>query len=473
MTLPSLALFFAALIHAPLPFTVDASEDAEGAFPDAPHVQSFAFAQWKGRWVIIGGRRAGYHSVGGGPAEFLRNDANREVSVIDSTVHPAHTYHVSLDLLPPKLASVKDQWAATGQLYFQDGSKLYIAGGYGQDRAGKWVTFPLISEVDLPELIDGVTKGRLPAGSVTFAETPLVQSAGGELIKLSDGYFYLVMGHSFQGNYTTFEGQGEHDGEAASQTYLNEIRKLKISSLNGVLEVTLADKFRDETEFHRRDLNVAPIFSPQGLGLAVYGGVFTPETQLNYSKPVYLFPGSHPIIDNRFEQKLSAYTCAKLLLYDKTAASMYTTFFGGIGRYYWDEGVGQFVENPRIGTKVSPVYLDGMQWSDQISTIERNMAAGGEATSEVANPTALPGFVGTNAVFVPEPGIARAYPGTDILDFASIGNQKTFVGYIYGGIRAFPHRFPYTKTAPAYNAGTVPTEASALILKVYVQRASH
>src|SRR5579871_6337444 len=101
MTLSSLTLFFAALTHTPLPFTVDATEDAAAEFPGAPHVQSFSFAQWKGRWVIIGGRLAGYHSVGGGPAEFLRNDANREVWVIDTTVHPARTYHVSLDLLHP------------------------------------------------------------------------------------------------------------------------------------------------------------------------------------------------------------------------------------------------------------------------------------------------------------------------------------------------------------------------------------
>lgn len=232
----------------------------------------------------------------------------------------------------------------------------------------------------------------------------------------------------------------------------------------------MADKFHDESEFHRRDLNVAQILSPRGLGLAVYGGVFTPETQLNYSKPVYLFPGSPPEIDNGFEQKMNAYTCAKLLLYDKISGTMYTTFFGGIGRYYWDSGAGQFVENPKIGTKVSPVYLDGLQWSDQISTIARNMSAGQESSSEVANYSALPAFLGADAVFIPDPGIGRAYAGTDILDLSGIGREKTFVGYIYGGIRAFPHRFPYTKTAPAYNAGTVPTEASGMILKVYLQR---
>jgi hypothetical protein len=469
MNLGILALCFAALAQAQLPFTIDATADAASEFPGAPRVQSFSFAQWKGRWVIIGGRAAGYHSVGGGPAEFLRTDANREVWVIDTTVHPARTYHASLDLLPPNLNAVKDQWAATGQLYYQDGSKLYICGGYGQDHTGKWVTFPTISQVDLPELIDAVTAGHLPSTGIVFAKTPLVQSTGGELIKLPDGYFYLVMGHSFEGTYTGFEGQREHDGEAATQAYLNEIRKLKITGVDGKLEVALAEKFEDEVEFHRRDLNAVPMITPRGLGLAVYGGVFTPETQLNYSKPVYLFPGSRPVVDSSFDQKSNAYSCATMVLYDKAAGAMYTTFFGGISRYSWDSSASRFVENSKVGTKVDPVYLDGLQWSDQISTIQKVMTPGKETTTESGNPTLLPAFIGTDAVFVPSPDIARAYPGTDILDLQSIQGTKTFVGYVYGGIRAFPHRFPYTKTAPPYNSGTVPSKPSDLILKVYVE----
>ncbi|MBV8906177.1 MAG: hypothetical protein JOZ22_21265 [Acidobacteriia bacterium] len=469
MNVSIFALFFAALTHEQLPFSVDATENVSAEFPGAPRVQSFSFAQWKGRWVIIGGRAAGYHSVGGGPAEFLKTDANRDVWVIDTTVNPARSYHAPLDSLPANLTTVKDQWAATGQLYFQDGAKLYIAGGYGQDHAGKWVTFPVISQVDLPSLIDGLTAGKLPAASIVYTRTPLVESTGGELIKLSDGYFYLVMGHSFQGSYTAFEGQSEHDGEEASQKYLNEIRKLKISDAHGKLEVTLAETFVDEMEFHRRDLNVAPILSPKGLGLAAYGGVFTPETQLNYTKPVYLFGDSKPVVDASFEQKMNAYACARLLLYDKAAGTMYTTLFGGISRYSWDAAAGQFVENAKSGTKVSPAYLDGLQWSDEISTIERTMTPGRETTREMVHAKLLPAYMGTDAVFVPATDLARAYPGTDILDLESFGGNRTLVGYVYGGIRASPHRFPYTKTAPAYNAGTVPTQPSDLILKVYVE----
>lgn len=471
MMLPLAALFLAAALPpVNFPFTVDATEDVSSQFPGAPRIQSFSFAQWQGRWVFIGGRIAGYHSVGGGMAEFLKADSNREVWVVDTKVTPAKTYHVPLDSLPPSLAAVKDQWASTAQLYYQDGPKLYIAGGYGQDRAGKWLTFPVVSRVDVPALIEGVMHGNIPAARIAFAKTVLVQSTGGRLIKLSDGYFYLVMGHNFTGSYTAFEGQSEQNTQAASQEYLSEIRKLKIAvSPQGAMSVVLVEKYRDDDEFHRRDLNVTPILSPQGAGLAAYGGVFTPMTQLGYSKPIYLFPGSKPAADSAFSQRMNAYDCPTMLIYDKASQTMYTTFFGGISRHSWDSGSQSFVENPLIGSRVETRYLDGMQWSDQISTIRKVMVAGKSATYEIVHPVPLPAFLGTDGIFIPLPELARADKDTPILDFDQLKRGKTVVGHIFGGIHAYPHRFPYTKTSPQYNAGTTPSKPSDMILKVVVK----
>jgi len=296
-----------------------------------------------------------------------------------------------------------------------------------------------------------------------------VQSAGGALSKLSDGSFYLVMGHSFTGSYTSFEGQGEHNAEAVSQVYLNEIRKLKIVPGPTGLNVTLLEKYENPVEFHRRDLNVTQTLSPKGLGLAAYGGVFTPETQLNYSKPVYIDAGVAPIVDVTFDQKMNAYSCPMLLLYDKSTATMYTTFFGGISRFLWDPIGETFVENPRTGSKTEATYLDGLQWSDQISTIQKVTTPGKEQTTEMVHLGSLPGWIGAGAIFIPAQELARASLGTDIIDMESLRGKSTLVGYIYGGIRAFPYRFPYNKTSVPYNAGTIPTKPSDLILKVYVQ----
>src|SRR6266567_8739209 len=109
---------------ATVPFTIEATEDAADEFPGAPRLQSFSFAQWKGRWVFIGGRISGYHAVGGGSAEFLRRDANTDVWIVDTSVKPVRTYHIPVASLPQRLAVVRAQWASTGQLYFQDGDQL-------------------------------------------------------------------------------------------------------------------------------------------------------------------------------------------------------------------------------------------------------------------------------------------------------------------------------------------------------------
>jgi hypothetical protein len=447
------------------PFAVEATEDVAGQFPGAPRLQSFSFAQWQGRWVFIGGRISGYHAVGGGSAEFLKADANHDVWVVDTNVKPARTYHASVEQLPAKLALVGAQWASTGQLYFQDGEHLYICGGYGLDHNGKWVTFDVVSRVNLPGLIDGVMRGRIPAESISHAKSPLVQSTGGALTKLADGYFYLVMGHNFQGSYTAFEGRGEKNSSEASQTYLEEIRKLSFKTKpDGSLAVALVDKFHDEMEFHRRDLNVAHFLSPAGLGFAAYGGVFTPETQLNYSKPVYVALGSRPSVDSSFDQRMNSYATAVLLMYSDSSKTMYTTFFGGISRFWWNPSEAVYQEYPLSASKSEARYLDGLQWSDQISTIQKNAAA----TTEMVHSNSLPAFLGTDAVFIPAPELTRAYRDTDILALDSMKDAKTFVGYIYGGIRAYPYEFPYGKTAPPHSAGAVPSKASDMILKVYV-----
>lgn len=78
----------------------------------------------------------------------------------------------------------------------------------------------------------------------------------------------------------------------------------------------------------------------------------------------------------------------------------------------------------------------------------------------------LPGYLGTDAVFIPAPGMRRE---GSVLLLDALRGTRTLVGYIFGGIQAFPYSFPYLKSSKPYNAGAVPTRPSEQILKVYVQ----
>jgi hypothetical protein len=465
MALMLLSAFANCAAQKTLPFRIEATENVAGHFPGAPKLQSFAWAAWDGKWIFIGGRTTGYHGVGAAEADFPRAGSNEKIWVVDPTGGTARTYSLPVAQLPASLNAVKDQWVSSNLLYFQDRATLYLAGGYGVNAQGKLVTYPVISSVDLPSLIEGVMKSQDTfSKTIAWTTSPLVQSTGGELLKLDDGMFYLAGGHVFAGSYRDFEGSNEADTAAASQKYLGEIRKLKVGqTAPDQLSVSLVETFADP-QFARRDLNGGFTILSDGhsLGAAIYGGVFTKE-QLNFSKPVYWDAGTHPREDI-YEQKMSAYSCARMQMFDPESKTMYTTFFGGISRSTWDEKKNQFVEAPMVGDKTKLVYMDGMPWIDQISTLARHA----HETAEIVQPAKLGGFVGANAVFLPVAGLTRIREDADVYDLSSLQGKRTLIGYVYGGIRAFPREFPYLETSPSYSAGNVPTKPNDLILAVYL-----
>jgi hypothetical protein len=447
------------------PFLIDAVENVASRFPGAPKLQSFAWAQWDGKWIFLAGRTTGYHGVGAADADFPRAGSNARIWVIDpGGPGAAKTYSFAVADLPASLNDVKDQWQSSNPLFAQDQATLYIAGGYGLNSEGKWVTYPLLSSVDLPSLVAGVIQGRDTfSKTIAFARNPLVQSAGGELLKLDDGMFYLAGGHVFSGSYRDFEGGGEETTATASQKYLGEIRKLKVERTAKGLSVELVQRYADP-QFARRDLNGGLIILPDGhsVGAAIYGGVFTRE-QLNFSRPVYWDATARPREDT-FEQKMSAYSCATLRLFDPASKTMYTSFFGGISRWTWDDKTKTFAPAELVGDKTTPVYFDGMPWIDWVSTL----AQGQKAIWEIVQPAKLPGFVGTSAAFLPVAGLAKIREDADVFDLAPLRGKRTLVGYIYGGIRAHPKEFPYLEASRPYNSGNVATVPNDLILAVYL-----
>jgi hypothetical protein len=450
------------------PLLVDASEDVSADFVGAPRLQSFAWAQWDGKWIFIAGRTGGYHGVGQGDVDFPRSGANQRIWVIEPPGSGrAKVYSFAVTDLPASLGSVKDQWLSSNLLYFQDQDTLYLAGGYGENSSHELVTSSVVSSVNLPALVDGVIHGRDTfSKTIAWAETPLVQSTGGQLLKLDDGFFYLIGGHVFMGSYRSFEAADEKTSPKASQTYLGEVRKLRITvARNGKLDVSLAESYKDP-EFARRDLNAGLTILEDGksLGAAAYGGVFTKD-QLNFAHPIFIGAGSAPKVDG-FEQKMSAYSCATLRLYDPDSAAMYTTFFGGISRWRWNDSKRQFTEAPIAGDKTMQTgYLDGMPWVNEISTLVRSREKMAEF---VQQDNRLPGYVGTNAAFLPAAGLKKIREDADIFDLRQFRGKRVLAGYIFGGIRALPKVFPYTDEAPEYSSGNIPAKASDMILKVFV-----
>jgi hypothetical protein len=106
-----------------------------------------------------------------------------------------------------------------------------------------------------------------------------------------------------------------------------------------------------------------------------------------------------------------------------------------------------------------------MPWINEISTLVRSK---GKTFEFVQQENRLPGYVGTNAAFLPAAGLKRIREDADIFDLRQFRGKRVLAGYLYGGIRALPKQFPYTDEAQEYTSGNVPTKPSDMILKVYV-----
>jgi hypothetical protein len=267
------------------------------------------------------------------------------------------------------------------------------------------------------------------------------------------------------GTYRAFETADEKNTHQASQTYLGEVRKLSVRrDAPGRLSVSLVEAYKDP-EFARRDLNAALTILPDGhtLGAAAYGGVFTKD-QLGFTKPIYWSSAVQPKVDS-FEQKMSGYTCAKLLLFDPDSNTMYTTFFGGISGWLWNDTTNRFDQAPRTNDKTKPAYFDGLTWIDQMTTLVRSPRETFEAVQPSNRMTA---YLGTNAAFLPVAGLKKVREDAGVFDLRALRGKRMLVGYLYGGIRATPREFPYLDDSPAYGSGNVPTKTSDMIVAVYL-----
>ena len=494
------------------PFVVTGFTDVTAKFAGAPKLQSFAFARYTQNntqyWIFIGGRLSGFHGFQPPDEDFPEPGANNRIWVISDVYGQPKTYSMAVSDLPASFNTIKPHWQATNTVFYQDFDTgvLWIGGGYGPDANNTYQTFPILSAVKLGDLVNAVVGGNPQslAKSIAFTTTPLVQTTGAEMLKLPDNFFYVVMGHNFQGKYSTFldnNQQNKPGPNGASQTYLQSINQFKaapnfanntiavtpgrVLTLANATSTSRPDSTLDPLEFARRDLNVTYTAMQDGsAGLAAYGGVFTPNpVQLNYYFPIYLGSGSTAakpvIVDTSYEQMMSAYSCAKIVFYSKALKSTYTTFFGGISRWRFDFTINQFVENARIfnldrNGKQLPNFSDGVPWINTITTLVHNWnpTAPTQPTYEVAQPTTtLPSFIGSETLLIPNtsgtPSFGISVPGTDILDFDALPKDTPLnIGYLYGGILATPASY---YEGMQTGAGAVPTQINDKIYQITIQ----
>ncbi|MEO6693700.1 MAG: T9SS type A sorting domain-containing protein [Ignavibacteria bacterium] len=373
--------------------------------PGSPAIHSFAFAESNGRWLFIGGRTNGLH--GFTPFNsFPKQFSNKNIFVVDPNSMQTWSRNIFSDLP----FAVADPLRSTNMQYAQTGNKLYIIGGFGYDSlTNSFITFSSLTVIDVEETIQAIINGTSVNSHIKQMSDSRLRITGGELHKLGD-YFYLIGGHNFSGNYRR---------TVNTQVYSNQIRKFMIND-NGV-EVSISgySAITDTVEYHRRDMNVVPAIMPDGITeyLTLYGGVFKHGRDLPFLNPIYIYENSADV-DYSFEQKLNQYTCAHLTAFSSATGSMHTSFFGGMSLYYYNEST-QTLEVDSL-----------IPFTDDITTLSKYP---GGNTMEYLSDHKMPALLGTNAQFIMNNSVPHF--DNEVIKLSQISG-RTFVGYIYGGIRA-------------------------------------
>lgn len=389
-----------------------------------PAIQSPVAAHSNGVWVLFGGRKAGLHSMNNNPPAFNTLQANDSIWVVDLANQRSMGVPV-----PP---SYFKYLAASSQQYFQDGDLLFVNGGFtfsdsSSTLVSNW-TSDAFFEIDLPSLIQYVTTGgtspALDQVFTKFLRDPYLQVTGGEMIE-SNGNFYIVGGHNYQGAY-----QPGNTGK-----YTNAIRKFELSMVNNAWAVTDTLTLSDPENLHRRDFNLAEVILPDedSIGVVMMGGVFTPN-DMAYQSPVYingLASGNPSIeVDTVTKQNVNLYSSAKIN--SVMAAGQFRA-----NRIALLGGITYKAYNKDSGRLVVPPITEVLPFSNLMSSYYTN---GEDETIELVQMPPnelLPGYLGTNAVFFPVSDYLYG-SSSNVIDlnkvFPDSVTGPVLVGYLYGGI---------------------------------------
>lgn len=446
--------------------------------PGLPGLHSFAAAEFQGKWYLFGGRRDGLHRRQPFRA-FDSAHANRFIYCIDPIAKTVDS--LPINNLSPSLQS---QLASTNILFHQQGDALYLAGGYGlpsrEDVSlfqppSRFLdpevhrTMPYLTRVDLPMLqtnfahlqdktnqIDKSSKAgrhsKTPKSTqLSPRQNPFQQWADtqfaltGGAMMYSDGVFYLVGGHRFDGLYNPM---GPQNGPGFEQLYHPGVRSFQLVreqplALNkrqaraiakrGKTSIPARVVWRNpmlDSQFRRRDVNVmeslhhldhsGDVTSPfpkLRKEFLLFSGVFQERANIPYTNLLEIDPQKNRIsaVPN-FNQLLNQYHSAHVGLYSYKVDAQFFVFFGGIAQYFFNES-GDLTQDPDV-----PVV-------STVSVIQRTAAS---EYSEFALPLKLPKGLGAGTEFIPASNMPRV-EGTNVIDLESLQGDSQLLGYLVGG----------------------------------------
>lgn len=414
----------------PSPFKI-AIEPVE--IPGLKGIQSYAYGQAGGKWLIIGGRTDGLHMRQPFGA-FRPAGKNVVLTVIDPISY--QKWESSITTLATDL---KDQLSSTNMQFLQNGKFLYLVGGYGHsESSGKFTTYDKLTVVNVSNTIDAVINSKSLQPFFRQIADSAFAVTGGHLKKMGDTYF-LVGGHKFIGRYNPM---GPDHGPGFFQQYTDQVRKFSIADDGKNISISNYETITDADAFHRRDYNVVPQVLPGGEeALSVFSGVFQKNARIPFLNSVTIAEKSYAI-DYSFAQYYNHYHSAVLPVYSSRESEMHNIIFGGIAQYYDSADV--------------LVQSDEVPFVKTISRVTRNKEG---QLAEFKLPVEMPALLGAGSEFILLPAVPHY--SNKVVKLDELSADTTLAGHIYGGIvSSLPNVFFINTGEQSY--------ASNKLFKVYI-----
>ena len=370
-----------------------------------PGLHSFAFAQHNGKWLIIGGRKDGVHARQPFNA-FPNAQNNTNIYVVD--VASQQSWSASVNTLP---TSISEQLQSTNINFHQDGTTLYLIGGYAfSATANDHITFDKLTSVDVPNLINAIINGSAITNYFKQIANPIFQNTGGQMGKIGNE-FYLVGGQTFTGRYNPM------GNPTYVQTYVPKIQKFTVDNSGVQLSFNNYSQVTDAIHLHRRDYNLVPQVFPNGEeGYTISSGVFQINADLPFLYPVDITSSGHTP-QTQFNQYLSNYHSGKIGLYDQAENRMHSIFFGGISQYYYNGST--LIQDNNVPF---------------VKTISRVTRLSDGTLSEHKFPVEMPNLKGASAEFIPNTSLPHFM--NEVIKLNETAANEFVIGHLYGGIQS-------------------------------------
>lgn len=433
----SYCLLLLALLGLTIPYQAQTTFDFQVLIdpvtvPGVVGLQSYAFGQSDGKWLILGGRRDGLHARQPFNA-FPTSNNNTTIYVIDPVSQ--QLWYASVNTLPTTIA---EQMQSTNMNFYQDADTLYIIGGYAfSESADDHITFDKLTTVQVSGVINAVINGSTFDQFFKQTSNPIFANTGAQLGKIG-ATFHLIGGHRFDGRYNPM------NNPTFTQTYQTKIQKFTINNSGSTPTFSNYEEVIDPIHLRRRDYNLLPQIYPDGsFGYLISSGVFQLSTDLPFLYPVEIKAGGYEA-KTAYNQYLSHYHGAKVALFDTDENTTHNLFFGGISQYYYNNG--QLVQDDLVPF---------------VKTISRFTRYADGSYEEFNLPIEMPGLKGAGSEFIPNLDIPLLH--NKIVNLNALFSDTTTIGYIYGGINT-------TQLNPFSNNQTNTTSADASIYAVKLIR---